>query len=148
MKGKPGEKKNFRDKTASYSIIDRQLHYNYKRAQKVKNGPEHLRVIKSNAERKRLLKGVHEGLGSTLEAAAIGGHFGRDKTLWKLIDMGVWWPQMNADVREFVKTCPACQKAAARLDKAAPELHPVPVPTKVWYQVGVDLTGMPACEEG
>ena len=67
--------------------------------QKAKDGPEFVRVITTEAERKRLLTAAHEGLGSTLESQALGGHFGRDKTVWKLIDTQVWWPPLRQDFK-------------------------------------------------
>jgi hypothetical protein len=57
----------------------------------LKEGPEFLRVVKRAEEQRRLLKGAHIGLAKSLEAVALGGNFGRDKTLWKLVDSGFWW---------------------------------------------------------
>ena len=31
----------------------------------------------------------------------------------------MWWPRMNIDARQFVKTCAQCQRGNTRFDKAA-----------------------------
>jgi hypothetical protein len=149
------------------------LHFRYGQ-QKVKSNskaPAYLRVIKSVEIRKQILKAIHQGScdtkssvqenhanikddveGSeekqTIQAAAIGGHIGRDKTLLKLLDADVWWPGMNLDVREFVRTCEVCQLGNTKFDKAAPTMHSIPIPTKVWSQIGVDLCSLPKTTEG
>ena len=33
-------------------------------------------------------------------------------------------------------------------DKVATKLHPIPIPSKVWYQTGVDLCSLPHTDEG
>lgn len=43
-----------------------------------------LRVIITEQDRVKILTAIHEGLGSTDEAHALGGHIGRDKTMSKL----------------------------------------------------------------
>ena len=78
----------------------------------------------------------------------MGGHVGRDKTIQMLVDANMWWPRMNIDVRQFVKTCAQCQHGITRFDKAATKLHPIPIPSKVWYQIGVDLCSLPHTDEG
>lgn len=147
-KNNPGKKKNFREKAARFTIIENQLYYRYAKKSKNKKGPEVLRVVKCINERQRILKTAHDGAGDTLESKAMGGHFGRDKTMARLLDAGVWWQNMNQDVRSYIASCLNCQRAAARMDKAAPELHPIPVPSKVWHQIGVDLCSLPKTSEG
>ncbi len=39
-----------------------------------------------------------------------------------------------------IKTCDVCQKSGRKLNKAAPELHPVPVITP-WHHIGIDFIG-------
>ena len=86
-----------------------------------------------------------------------GGHFGCDKTLAKISER-FFWLGMVDDVKEFCRTCDACQRANKlvqnariqkilfcafllfyiyrKFDKAQAELHPVPVEAKVWHTVG------------
>ena len=86
--------------------------------------------------------------GETIQSKSVGGHVGRDKTIQKLVDANMWWPRMNIDARQFVKTCAQCQRGNTRFDKAATKLHPIPTPSKVWYQIGVDLGSLPHADEG
>ena len=74
-----------------------------------------------------------------------GGIVGRDKTIQKLVDANMWWPRMNVDARQFDKTCAQCQRGNTHFDKAATKL---PYPSKVWYQIGVDLCSLHHTDEG
>ena len=38
--------------------------------------------------------------------------------------------------------------ANVRFDKAVTKLHPIPIPSKVWFQIGVDLCSLPHTDEG
>jgi hypothetical protein len=46
----------------------------------------HLKVITSKDERMTIVRSVHDGLGTTAEAEALGGHIGRDKTVSKILE--------------------------------------------------------------
>ena len=59
------------------------------------------RVIEETAEQNRLLRACHEGLGETKQAQAMGGHFGRTKTLSKLTSR-YYWKGMKKDVESMV----------------------------------------------
>ena len=77
-----------------------------------------------------LIKSVHN---------ATMGHFGVEKTVNKLQDAKFTWYHMIPDVKEFVDTCPICQKVRAR---KAVEVHMGT--TKVdtaWHTVVVDSLG-------
>jgi hypothetical protein len=43
----------------------------------------------------------------------------RDKTLIKMLDADVWHIDMNLDVRQFVKSCVACQRVRTDFKNAA-----------------------------
>ena len=62
-----------------------------------------------------------------LHATPLGGHFGRDKTL-ALARRSVWWPGLTAEVEEYVRTCPTCQRVKADHLPPAGLLSPLPVP--------------------
>nr|XP_047129408.1 uncharacterized protein LOC124809380 [Hydra vulgaris] len=81
--------------------------------------------------RNQYKKAAHNGLGISTESKAIGGHVGRDKTIWILIDSGCWWPNMNKDVRNYVATFESYQKSNSKMKK-----------------VGVDLCSLPKNPEG
>ncbi|XP_065658825.1 uncharacterized protein LOC136083357 [Hydra vulgaris] len=81
---------------------------------KVISGQETLSVVKDQTSCDHYKKAAHDGLGTSTESKAIGGHVGKDKTIWKLIDSRYWWPNMNKDVRNYVATCISCQKSVSR----------------------------------
>ncbi|XP_065685106.1 uncharacterized protein LOC136097067 [Hydra vulgaris] len=72
--------------------------------------------------RNQYKKAAHNGLGTSTESKAIGGHVGRDKTIWILIDSGCWWPNMNKDVRNYVATFESYQKSNSKMKKVSPDL--------------------------
>jgi len=45
-----------------------------------------VRVITKSEERNKILRSVHQGLGSSDESAALAGHIGRDKALAKILE--------------------------------------------------------------
>ena len=53
-----------------------------------------------------------------------------------------WWKGLNKDVNEYCRRCDVCQRVNAKLEGKKPELHPIPVPSQVWSQIGIDLIGM------
>lgn len=68
------------------------------------------------------------------------GHFGRDKTYHKLCE-GFYWRGMKDEVRVYVKNCDKCSRVNIAPPKTAPPLNPIPVPSKVWSLVGIDIIG-------
>ena len=59
-----------------------------------------------------------------------------------------WWPRVTTDVAVYIQGCARCQKTSSRFDKAAPDLHSIPVPTHSWKQIGIDLCNLPVTAEG
>ena len=55
---------------------------------------------------------------------------------------------MTTQVADFIRCCERCQKTSARFDKAAPELHSIPVPKHPWKQIGIDLCSLPKTSDG
>ena len=50
---------------------------------------------------------------------------------------------MTNDIKKFIGECDRCQKSRVnKLMKGTKDLHPIPVPRKVWSQVGVDIMSM------
>ena len=71
-----------------------------------------------------------------------GGHCGVTKTR-KSLTSRCYWEQMTVDVKEFIKNCDRCQRSRPnKLMKGSDDLHPIPVPSKVWCQVGIDIMTM------
>ena len=82
----------------------------------------------------------HEGVGTTVEAKAMSGHFGRDKTV-SLLSSKVYFPNITYKVKQFVDSCEACQrvKAGSKFEKGGDELKSIHVPLTTWTQLGIDL---------
>ena len=88
----------------------------------VTNGNETKRVVCTDDERTSIMRACHEGVSTSKEARALGGHFGRDETYQKVNQSYCW------------KT---------------PPLHSIAIEPEVWKQVGIDLIGpLPVTTKG
>ena len=91
----------------------------------------------------------HEGVGTTVEAKAMSGHFGRDKTA-SLLSSKVYFLNITHKVKQFVDSCEACQcvKAGSKFEKGGDKLKSIHVPLETWTQLGIDLiTNLPKTPE-
>ena len=93
-------------------------------------------VVFKKTDQNRLISEMHEGTG--------GGHFGvsrvQHKLCWKY-----FWPSMVEDVKYFIKTCKRCQKMNRSGLKPKVSLKPIPVPPRIFAQIGMDLIHMNPC---
>ena len=80
-----------------------------------------------------LIKEMHEGPG--------GGHFGVGLVQRKLSNY--YWPSLVSDVKRCIKMCKKCQwmKSISVL-KPKVSLKPIPVPSRIFAQIGMDLIHM------
>ena len=91
----------------------------------------------------------HEGVGTTVEAKAMSGHFGRDKTV-SLLSSKVYFPNITHKVKQFVDSCETCQrvKAGSKFEKGD-KLKSIHVPLETWTQLGINfITNLPKTPEG
>src|SRR4051812_42759189 len=73
------------------------------------------------------------------------GHFSAD-TMFTKIKARYYWPQYYEDIKEYVKTCDACQRRGR--SKRNNLLHPIPVHSP-FYQIGIDFVGpLPRTQRG
>ena len=92
----------------------------------------------------------HEGVGTTTEAKAMSGHFGRDKTVSLLISK-VYFPGITNKVKQFVDSCEACQcvKPGSKFEKGGDKLKSIHVLLETWTQLGINLiTNLPKTKDG
>ncbi|KAL0549524.1 hypothetical protein IC582_014009 [Cucumis melo] len=80
--------------------------------------------------RKKLLYECHDTLWA--------GHPGWQRT-YALLKKGYFWPNMRDDVMQYTKTCLICQQDKVEKVKVAGLLDPLPVPTRPWESVSMDL---------
>ena len=107
-------------------------------------------VIIDEEEQWRLVCMSHEGVSTTVEAKAMSGYFGRNKTV-SLLSSKVYFPNITHKVKQFVDSCEACQrvKAGSKFEKGGDKLKSIHVPLETWTQLGIDLiTNLPKTPEG
>ena len=92
--------------------------------------------------RRSILKIYHD-------TAANGAHFGRDKTTHK-IRTRYYWPSMNKDIENYVKSCILCAQYNPRRQKPPGALRPIKPPEGVWQLVSMDFHGpiIPTSQRG
>ena len=76
----------------NYTILEDRLYR--------KNNGKYLLVIKPT-EVDQLVSYAHDH--------PMGGHFGAEKTLQKILSY-YWWPKMGKYIEQYVKSCETCQK--------------------------------------
>ena len=84
------------------------------------------RVVVPEQGRKSILQQLHEG------------HPGMSR-MKSLARMYVWWPGMDREIEDLVKTCHQCQ-ACQPAPPSAP-LHPWKWPTRPWSRIHLDYAG-------
>jgi len=70
--------------------------------------------------------------------AKVAGHFGRHKTL-ELIKRDCYWPNMEDWVRNYIRTCDACQRNKTIRHKKYGKLVPLPISYQQWEQISMDF---------
>ncbi|KAL3681508.1 hypothetical protein R1sor_024464 [Riccia sorocarpa] len=70
--------------------------------------------------------------------SALAGHVGIEKTL-EALQRVFYWPRMKEDVVMYVRSCGECQQIKASNQAPAGLLQPLPIPSKRWEHVSMDL---------
>ncbi len=90
--------------------------------------------------RAQVLRECHDG--------PLGGHFCRAKTGSLVLRLAFWVGQ-DVDVAEYVRTCQTCQRTKAEHGRPRSLLHPLPLPSRLGWMIGVDwIAGLPTTEGG
>ena len=79
--------------------------------------------------------------GSSLQLAHDAkyvGHLGVSKTI-DLITRQYWWPSIRKDVKAYIQSCDSCQRIKSETQKAKGLLQPLPIPSRQWDEVTMDL---------
>jgi hypothetical protein len=60
-----------------------------------------------------------------------------------------FWPKMDEDILQYVRSCDACQRNKPSQQAPMGQLMPLPIPTRPWQQVSMDLiTQLPRSHRG
>lgn len=73
-----------------------------------------------------------------LHDSPLAGHFGHAKT-YQAFSKRFWFPSMKEYIYRYVKSCIECQRNKVYPQKPLGELCPLPIPTRPWESVGMDL---------
>ena len=83
-----------------------------------------------------------------LHDARCSGHLGIKRTS-DLVKRDFYWPTLESDVEEFVKSCDACQCNKPSNQRSAGLLQPLEIPKNRWERVSMDLiTHLPKTRTG
>ena len=94
-------------------------------------GDVHQRIVVPSARRHQVLRLAHSNVHA--------GHFGFKKTFAR-ISTYFLWPRMWGEIKQFVRSCGGCQKAARNSHSRAP-LQPLPCVGEPFEKVAFDLVG-------
>lgn len=119
----PGEKKRIRSRASGFFYQDDRL---YNKPSK-RYGP---RKVPAIADRAELVRQAHDQLG----------HAGEQRTRHLLRQY--WWRGMVQQVKEYVRSCTACQDAKPRFERQD-TLNPIKMPKDgpAFSRIGIDLLG-------
>ncbi|MCO5604491.1 hypothetical protein L7F22_058658 [Adiantum nelumboides] len=85
---------------------------------------------------------ISAGMQIIMEAhiGSSGGHFSTDITYKKILQVGLWWQSVMADVKSYCKTCEICQRMGR---PTAVDMTPLTTiqPLEVFMKWGLDYMG-------
>ena len=92
------------------------------------------------ALRTRIMQECHD--------SSLGGHLGKDKTI-EQVKRRFYWSGMDAMIQQYVTSCDSCQRNKPSHQSTMGLLRPLPIPTRPWQQVSMDLiTALPRSRSG
>ena len=124
-----GWKSSFQRATGKYSFLDGHLFYK-KRI-----------VIKDRNRQMEIIRHAHSGIGNSEHSKVLASHRG-NKSTYEKIAQRFFWYNISNDISDFVKKCEQCQKQG-ELKSPKANLKPIPLPSTVIKQVGVDICNLP-----
>ncbi|KAH8152984.1 uncharacterized protein LAJ45_03211 [Morchella importuna] len=73
----------------------------------------------------------------------VAGHFGQFKTLER-VKNNFFWPNMDKDVEEYVRSCDSCQRNKTSRHKMFGMLQPLEIPYRPWASISMNfIVGLP-----
>ena len=123
------------EETTEKEVRKIQKHYHYQDNQLYYHGGtetknQELRQVIPRHQKNQLLRQTHDH--------PLSGHQGQDNTYQRTSKL-YYWPRMETDIKEYVRTCAICQKRERKRGEAP--LEPIKKGVKPFHQVGVDVMG-------
>ena len=97
-----------------------------------RHGGQHTVIVLPNSLTQKLIKEVHGNV--------MYGHEGQYKTKERILQ-SYWWPGMDKEINDHLKTCDKCQKTKKLKKPTSNELQPLPQCTAPNQRVHIDLFG-------
>ena len=100
-----------------------------------------MEVVLSLERQNSLICAVHSGIGRSIQLKAQSSHLGHDKC-YSILQEKYSFPMMRDRIQMYIKYCEPCQmQNSHKLEKCSHVLHSIPVPSKCWAQISVDIIG-------
>ncbi|MCP4487899.1 MAG: DDE-type integrase/transposase/recombinase, partial [Gammaproteobacteria bacterium] len=113
-----------------YTLIDEILH--------MESQGSYLKVVPTQ-EREKLLCEHH----SLPAGAHVGG-----KAMLARLKRQFFWPNMTQSVWDYCRSCMVCAARHGQGRLGKPFLSPLPIPSKTWERMGMDILKMPQSDNG
>ena len=81
-----------------------------------------------------------ESILSHCHTLTCGGHFGRQRTVAKVLQSGFYRPSLFKDTHQFVSTCNKCQRMGSISKQDEPPLQTIPE-VELFDILGMDFMG-------
>ena len=86
---------------------------------------------------------LKQQLLETFHKSTLGGHSG-ERATYQRLKLVFHWPNMNQEVKDYIKACPVCQKNKAEHTPYPGLLEPLPIPDMAWTHISMDFVeGLP-----
>ena len=82
-----------------------------------------------------------------MHSSVFGGHLGFGRTIGRITEH-YWWRDMKMSVKEYIRTCPACNARNERHSEHAAPLAPEPRIAQPFARIGVDYMEEPCTTRG
>ena len=124
------------DKEQNYTLIDDVL---YRR--NIQGGRTIFQLVVPKRHRNEILSNYHDG--------GLGGHQGVART-FERVRTRYYWTNYHNDVKNYVKTCPVCQRSDKSNGSKVQSIPVLPFPVSdVFETMGIDVIGpLPTTERG
>jgi hypothetical protein len=77
----------------------------------------------------------------------VARYFGQDKTI-ELIGCNFWWPKIDQEIIEYIRSCLECQKDKVICHKPYGLLSLLELPDAPWISIAMDfITDLPLSED-